>query len=186
MRIIGGTQRGRVFKPPFLEPTRPTTDFAKEGLYNILANNWDFEEVKFLDLFSGTGAHSLEFASRGSYDVTSVDLHEQCTSFLKNTAEQFGLKQIKTLKMDVFRFIETTHEQYDMIFAGPPYPLTTLDTIPGRIFEHQLLKPGGWLILEHNPEHDFTNHPHFLHQRKYGTTIFAIFDNKVVEGDGQQ
>jgi 16S rRNA G966 N2-methylase RsmD len=104
---------------------------------------------------------------------------------LKETAEKFGLKQIKTLKMDVFRFMETTHEQYDIIFAGPPYPLPTLDTIPDVVFEHNLLKPGGWLILEHNPNHDFTKHPHFLHQRKYGTTIFAIFDNKEPKTDGQ-
>ena len=178
MRIIGGTCGGRTFNPPYLEPTRPSTDFAKQGLYNILANNWDFEEVTFLDLFSGTGAHSLEFASRGSISVTSVDLHELCVSFLKNTAEQFGLKQVKALKMDVFKFIDTTTDKYDIIFAGPPYPLPQLKTIPDRIFEKGLLNPGGWLILEHNPDHDFTKHPHFLHQRRYGTTIFAIFDNK--------
>jgi len=176
MRIIGGTRGGRVFHPPFLKPTRPTTDFAKEGLFNILNNNWEFEGLKFLDLFAGTGAHSFEFASRGSTDVTSVDLHAECINFIKTTAEQFGLKQIKAIKMDVFRFVDTAHEQYDIIFAGPPYALPELDSIPDRIFAKNLLKPGGWLILEHNPDHDFTKHPYFIHERKYGTTIFAIFE----------
>jgi 16S rRNA (guanine966-N2)-methyltransferase len=175
MRIIGGIHRGRQFHPPHLDPTRPTTDFAKEALFNILQNNWEFEDVKFLDLFAGTGAHSYEFASRGSTDVTTIDMDYQCAAFIKKTAEQFELKQIKVINMDVFKFIQNCTEQYDIIFAGPPYPLKTLNTIPDLIFEKNMLKPEGWLIMEHNPKHDFQQHPHFFHQRKYGTTIFAMF-----------
>ncbi|MDX2002230.1 MAG: RsmD family RNA methyltransferase [Chitinophagales bacterium] len=158
-----------------MEPTRPTTDFAKEALFNILQNNWDFDTISFLDLFAGTGGHSYEFASRGCKQITTVDNDSQCVSFIKKTAEQFGFKQIQVLKMDVFKFIEGFTEQYDIIFAGPPYPLKNLDTIPDLIFEHEKLKPEGWLILEHHITKDFDHHPHFFHKRKYGTTVFSMF-----------
>jgi len=182
MRIVGGELKGRRFSPPKLSPTRPTTDFAKEGLFNILENNWDLSETKFLDLFAGTGSISYEITSRGCNDVTSIDQYAGCVNFIKKTIADLNLNTIKVYKMDVFAFIEKKAAQYDLIFAGPPYPLTTLDTIPDKIFEHQLLKPEGWLILEHNPNHKFDNHPAFLHKRNYGTTIFSIFKQNTANG----
>jgi 16S rRNA (guanine(966)-N(2))-methyltransferase RsmD len=178
MRIIGGKVKGRKFYPPAKNwPTRPTTDFSKEGLFNILNNNLDFEELKVLDLFGGTGNHSYEFISRGCTDVTYVDKFYGCVSFVKKTAQTLDIQDyIKIVKADVFKFIKTTTEKYDYIFAGPPYPLPTLDTIPDKIFEYDLLKENGWFVLEHNPNHDFTEHERFQMARNYGTTIFSFFE----------
>lgn len=176
MRIIGGTYRGKHLHPPKLAPTRPTTDFAKEALYNILANNWELDEVSFLDLFSGTGGHSLEFASRGCKDICSVDLHKPCIDFLNETAAEINASEyVHTYLMDVFRYISTCNRQFDLIFAGPPYALDTLDTIPDEVINNKLLTDEGWLILEHNPNHDFTAHPNFFHVRNYGGTWFSFF-----------
>jgi len=177
MRIIGGEFKGRKFYPPAKNwPTRPTTDFAKEGLFNIINNNFDFEELKVLDLFGGTGSHGYEFISRGCEDVTYVDKHGPCIAFVKKTAETLEITPfMKIYKMDVFKFIKNTREQFDYIFAGPPYPLPTLDTIPDVVFENDLVKENGWLVLEHNPNHDFKNHPKYLQERNYGKTIFSIF-----------
>ncbi len=177
MRIIGGQFKGRRFNPPAKNwPTRPTTDFAKEGLFNILMNHLDFEELKVLDLFGGTGNHSYEFISRGCKDVTYVDKFPGCVAFVKKIAEQLQIEnQINIVKMDVFRFIESTGEQFDYIFAGPPYALPTIDAIPDLIFEHQLLKKDGWFVMEHNPNHSYTDHPHFFQERSYGKTIFSFF-----------
>ncbi|MCR9289130.1 MAG: RsmD family RNA methyltransferase [Bacteroidetes bacterium] len=178
MRIIGGKFKGRKFYPPAKNwPTRPTTDFSKEGLFNILQNNLDFEDLKVLDLFGGTGNHSYEFISRGCSDVTYVDKFYGCVSFVKKTSETLDIQDnLKIFKADVFKFIKRTQEKYDYIFAGPPYPLPTLDTIPDEIFKHELLKENGWFVLEHNPNHDFTDHEHFLMARNYGTTIFSFFE----------
>lgn len=177
MRIIGGKFKGRRFNPPAKNwPTRPTTDFAKEGLFNIINNNFDFEAIKVLDLFGGTGSHSYEFISRGCTDVTYVDKFGPCVAFVKKTAELLEIQSfLKIYKSDVFRFIKSTKLQYDYIFAGPPYPLPTLDTIPDVIFENDLVKKEGWLVLEHNPNHDFKDHPKYLNERNYGKTIFSIF-----------
>lgn len=181
MRIISGKFKGRRFHPPADKwPTRPTTDFAKEGLFNILVNHLDFEGLKVLDLFGGTGSHSYEFISRGCKDVTYVDKFGGCLKFVKKTAEKLDIQDfIKIVNSDVFKFIERTTEKYDYIFAGPPYPLPTLDTIPSKIFEHDLLKSGGWLVLEHNPNHRFDDDPHFFQKRNYGKTIFSFFEQPV-------
>jgi 16S rRNA (guanine966-N2)-methyltransferase len=177
MRIISGKFKGRRFHPPADNwPTRPTTDFAKEGLFNILNNQIDFEEVKFLDLFGGTGNHSYEFISRGCRDVTYVDKFVGCVKFVIQTAKLLGIEnELKIKHMDVFRFVEYTSEQYDYIFAGPPYGLPTIDTIPDLIFEKKLLLPDGLFVMEHNPNHDFLEHPHLVDVRNYGTTIFSFF-----------
>jgi 16S rRNA (guanine(966)-N(2))-methyltransferase RsmD len=156
--------------------TRPTTDIAKEGLFNILQNNLDFEELKTLDLFGGTGSISYELASRGAKDLTIVEKDNQMFSFIKKTAESLELKNIRVVKSDVFRFIETCQEQFDFIFAGPPYALTTIDEIPKKIFEKSLLKEGGWFILEHTPRNDCQTYPYFLREKNYGTTVFSIFE----------
>jgi len=179
MRIIGGKFKGRRFNPPADNwPTRPTTDYAKEGLFNILNNIIDFEETKVLDLFGGTGSHSYEFVSRGCEDVTYVDKFPDAVRFVRKTIETLKIeKQIKIVQMDVFRFIEHTDSQWDYIFAGPPYSLATIDTIPDIIFEKQLLLPGGIFVLEHNPYNAFLNHPNLMDVRNYGKTIFSFFKN---------
>ncbi len=177
MRIIGGKFKGRKFIPPAKNwPTRPTTDFAKEGLFNILLNEFDFEDIKVLDLFGGTGNHSYEFISRGCTDVTYVDKFPGCVSFVQKTAKLLEIEDhLKVVKGDVFKFIKYNSEQYDYIFAGPPYPLPTLDTIPDRIFEAEMLTPEGWFVLEHNPNHNFQQHPNYFQERNYGKTIFSFF-----------
>ena len=168
MRIIGGEFKGRRFDPPAKNwPTRPTTDFAKEGLFNILANYFDFAGLKVLDLFGGTGNHSYEFISRGCRDVTYVDNFPGCVRFVKKTAGMLGIEdRITIVKADVFQFIGS---------AAAHYGLPLLDTIPDRIFEADLLRPGGWLVLEHNPHHHFREHPHYWQERNYGKTIFTFF-----------
>ena len=177
MRIIGGEFKGRRFNPPAKNwPTRPTTDFSKEGLFNILSNHFDFSELSVLDLFGGTGNHSYEFISRGCRNVTYVDKFPGCVAFVKKTAATLGIEdRINIIRGDVFKFIGTTAGRYDYIFAGPPYGLSTLDSIPDRIFDKGLLKPGGWLVLEHNPNHNFQNHPCYWQERHYGKTIFSFF-----------
>lgn len=177
MRIIGGKFKGRRFTPPADKwPTRPTTDFAKEALFNILNNLLDFESVRFLDLFGGTGNHSYEFISRGCTDVTYVDKFPACVQFVQKTATQLGIQnELRVLQMDVFRFIENANSQWDYIFAGPPYALPTIDIIPDLIFEKKLLAPDGIFVLEHNPHHDFINHPQLKDIRNYGQTHFSFF-----------
>ena len=177
MRIIGGRFKGRRFNPPAKNwPTRPTTDFSKEGLFNILQNNFDFSELRVLDLFGGTGNHSYEFISRGCTDVTYVDKFPGCVAFVKKTAKELAIEDhIRILRGDVFKFIRSAPAPFDYIFAGPPYPLPNIPEIPDLILKKGLLKPGGWHVLEHNPQHDFSNHPNLLQVRNYGTTIFSFF-----------
>lgn len=177
MRIIGGKFKGRRFDPPADKwPTRPTTDFAKEALFNILNNLLDFESVKMLDLFGGTGSHCYEFISRGCTDATYVDKFPGCVQFVRKTAQKLQIESsLKIFQMDVFRFIESTRGQYDYIFAGPPYSLATIDNIPDLIFEKELLLPDGLFVLEHNPRHEFLNHPHLVDVRHYGQTYFSFF-----------
>ena len=177
MRIIGGTLKGRRFNPPAKNwPTRPTTDFAKEGLYNILMNMIDFEEIRFLDLFGGTGSHCYEMISRGCEDATYVDKFYGCVKFVNQTVKELQIEnKLRIVKDDVFRFIEKSNEQYDVIFAGPPYPLKTIDTIPDLVLKAKMLTEEGFLILEHNPNVKFDDHANMFNQRSYGTTIFSFF-----------
>src|SRR3954471_21482757 len=152
MRIISGNLGGRRINPPAKMPyTRPTTDIAKEGLFNILQNQLDFEELKTLDLFGGTGSISYELSSRGVPDLTVVEKDTAMYEFIRNTAASFKLEHFKVVKMDVFKFIQQANEQFDFIFAGPPYALETIDDLPKLVVEKQLLKPKGWFILEHTP-----------------------------------
>lgn len=177
MRIIGGKFKGRRFYPPADKwPTRPTTDFAKEGLFNMLNNRLDFEQTVMLDLFGGTGNHSYEFISRGCTDVTYVDKFPACVLFVKKIAQDLGITDhIRIVKADVFRFVESSTRQYDYIFAGPPYALPLIDQIPDLIFKYGLLKEDGLFVMEHNPNHSFRQNGHFLEERNYGTTIFSFF-----------
>lgn len=179
MRIISGTLGGRRINPPSRMPyTRPTTDIAKEGLFNILQNNLEFEDLKTLDLFGGTGSISYELASRGVQDLTVVEKDAQMFAFIKKTAEALQLQNFKVVKSDVFKFINTTSNKYDLIFAGPPYALQQIDDLPKLVFERQLLKKDGWFILEHTPRNHYEKFPYFHNARNYGTTIFSIFINK--------
>jgi 16S rRNA (guanine966-N2)-methyltransferase len=177
MRIIGGKLRGRRFNPPADKwPTRPTTDFAKEGLFNILMNKINFDETKALDLFGGTGSHCYEFVSRGCTDITYVDKFTDAVRFVRKTIEELKLESdIKVVQMDVFKFISANVLSFDYIFAGPPYGLPALDSIPDRIFEAKMLAPSGIFVLEHNPNHKFVDHPNIIDVRNYGKTIFSFF-----------
>ena len=178
MRIISGDLGGRRINPPSNMPyTRPTTDIAKEGLFNILQNNLEFESLKSLDLFGGTGAISYELASRGVPDLTIVEKDNQMSDFIKKTAAALKIENIKLVKSDVFKYMQSCNEQYDFIFAGPPYALQTIDELPKIVFEKGLLKEGGWFILEHTPRNDYQQFPYFRWARNYGTTIFTLFVN---------
>jgi len=177
MRIIAGKFKGRRFDPPADKwPTRPTTDYAKEGLFNILTNILEFEEVRVLDLFGGTGSHSYEFISRGCEDVTYVDKFPDAVRFVRQTVQKLGIeRELKIFQMDVFKFVQNATGQWNYIFAGPPYQLPTIDTLPDLILQHNLLLPDGIFVLEHNPHHDFLNHPNLVDVRNYGKTIFSFF-----------
>ncbi len=177
MRIIGGTLKGLRLNPPKNLPVRPTTDLAKEALFNILLNQIEFENIKVLDLFSGTGNISLEFASRGAELVISVDRSIQCIHYLKDTARQHKLEQIKTFKADVFKYLQLETDQYDLIFADPPYDLNQIPEIPKIVFDKNLLTPRGLLIVEHQSLQNLSNHPAFVEQRKYGHSSFSFFRN---------
>lgn len=180
MRIIGGEMGGRRINPPANMPhTRPTTDIAKEGLFNILQNNLDIETLKTLDLFGGTGSISYELASRGAKDLTVVEKDNTMHEFIKKHGAILKLENFKVIKMDVFRFMDQCKEQFDFIFAGPPYALTSIDELPEKVLERQLLNPGGWFVLEHTPRNNYALYPKFVTSRNYGTTVFSIFVNKV-------
>ena len=179
MRIIGGEWGGRKIHPPSKMPyTRPTTDIAKEGLFNIIQSNRDLEGLKTLDLFGGTGSISFELASRGATDLTIVEKDSQMLAFIRKTSETLGLTQLNVVASDVFRFLKYTREQYDFIFAGPPYALETIDQIPGLVVGGNLLKTNGWFVLEHTPRNRYSGYPLFVTERNYGTTLFSIFINK--------
>jgi 16S rRNA (guanine966-N2)-methyltransferase len=179
MRIIGGEIGGRKINPPGNMPhTRPTTDVAKEGLFNVIENNLDISSLKVLDIFGGTGSISYEMASRGCMDITTVEKDQAMFEFIRKTATQLSLPQINVTRMDVFKFLEQCTEKFDFIFAGPPYALSTIDNLPVIVFDKQLLKPGGWFVLEHTPRNEYEKSPHFSTTRKYGTTIFSIFVNR--------
>jgi 16S rRNA (guanine(966)-N(2))-methyltransferase RsmD len=176
MRIISGIHGGRKISPPAKMPyTRPTTDIAKEGLFNILQNNLEIETLKTLDLFGGTGCISYELASRGATDLTIIEKDSSMFDFIKKNAAMLNFENFKVLKSDVFKFIENCTEKFDFIFAGPPYALTNIDDLPKQVFEKKLLNPGGWFVLEHTPRNDYKKTAHYKTERNYGTTIFSIF-----------
>jgi len=176
MRIIGGRLKGLRLNPPKNLPVRPTTDMAKEALFNILLNQIEFEDITVLDLFSGTGNISMEFASRGAASVTAVDRSIQCVHYLKDTARQHSLTQIQAFKDDVFKYLQLETEQFALIFADPPYDLNKIPEIPKIIFEKNMLKPGGLLIVEHQSLQNLSNHPAFTEQRTYGHSAFSFFN----------
>jgi 16S rRNA (guanine(966)-N(2))-methyltransferase RsmD len=177
MRIIGGNSGGRKIIPPSKMPyTRPTTDIAKEGLFNILQNHVAFEGLSTLDLFGGTGAITYELQSRGAGSSVIVEKDAQMFAFIKKSIEVLGFEKVKVLKMEVFDYLKTCNQTFDFIFAGPPYALQTIDDLPKIIIGQQLLKEDGVFVLEHTPRNDYKDYKGFIKQRNYGTTIFSFFE----------
>lgn len=176
MRIIGGTLRGRSINPPQGYKARPTTDFAKEGLFNTLYNELDFEEMSVLDLFAGTGSISFEFASRGCSDIVCVEMNPANAAFVKKCAARLGLAgKIQVVHHNVFDFLPICHKSFDLVFADPPYAIEGLDAIPEKVFSNNVLKEGGYLILEHPADYSFTGNPLFIKEKKYGNVHFSFF-----------
>lgn len=179
MRIIAGTLRGRQFTAPAKLPVRPTTDMAKEALFNILSNLYDLSSCDVLDLFSGTGSISIEFASRGINRVMSVDQHPGCVQWLKSIANEYKLTAIEPIKGDAFKFLAQHTQQYHIIFADPPYNLPNISALPDLVMENNLLRPNGVLIVEHPPMLGLDRQPGFKQVRKYGNSSFSFFEPEI-------
>jgi 16S rRNA (guanine(966)-N(2))-methyltransferase RsmD len=175
MRIIRGTHKGRKITAPSNLPVRPTTDMAKEGLFNILDNHLYFEDLRVLDLYAGTGNISYEFASRGSQLVIAVDLNPQCIRFISETASRLGFEQLKSVRSSSIGFLSGCRERFDLIFADPPFDLEGTEEVVSLVFEKDLLAEGGWLIIEHDRSRDFSSHPKFSRLRNYGKVNFSFF-----------
>ena len=175
MRIITGIYKGRRFDIPHTFKARPTTDFAKENIFNVLNSYIDFEDAMALDLFAGTGSISLELLSRGCQQVVSIEKDRDHHAFIRQCVQKLGADNSVVIRGDVFRYIKSCSQQFDFIFADPPYQLTELAQIPDLIFEKDLLKEEGIFVLEHGAQNDFSNHPHFVEHRKYGSVNFSIF-----------
>jgi 16S rRNA (guanine(966)-N(2))-methyltransferase RsmD len=177
MRIISGKYRGKHILTPGNLPVRPTTDFAKVGLFNILKNLVDFETVSVLDLFSGTGNISYEFFSRGAVKITAVESNIRCVAFIQKTIQDLRADNLSVIRGDVFRYLSKSTETFDIIFADPPYQLETIEEIPHLIFQEKKLNENGWFILEHSKRYNFSGHPFFNQQRTYGNVNFSFFRN---------
>jgi len=177
MRIISGKYGGRRINPPHNMPyTRPTTDIAKEGLFNILQNRVQIDGARTLDLFGGTGCISYELASRGASNLTIVEKDPQMLGFIKKNIEMLKIENVQLLQMDVFQFLNNCQNKYDIIFAGPPYALNTIDHLPKIIVEQQLISEEGYFVLEHTPRNNYKTFPGYSFERNYGTTIFSFFE----------
>ena len=177
MRIISGKFGGRKINPPHNMPyPRPTTDIAKEGLFNILQNRVQIEGAKTLDLFGGTGCISYELASRGAESLTIVEKDPQMLDFIKKNVDLLKIENVQIMRMDVFQYINSCTDQYDVIFAGPPYALNTIDDLPRIIVDRKLISSEGYFVLEHTPRNDYKKFPGYSFERNYGSTIFSFFE----------
>lgn len=175
MRIITGKYKGRHFDIPRTFKARPTTDFAKENIFNVLNGYIDFDGASALDLFAGTGSISLEMLSRGCTPVISVEADRDHSAFISQCMKKIGVTDNILIRGDVFRFLKKCHETFDFIFADPPYALDNLASLPSLVFEHELLKPEGVFVLEHGKDYDFSEEPHFVEHRSYGSVNFSLF-----------
>ena len=182
MRIITGQYKGRHFDIPRSFKARPTTDFAKENIFNVLNAYIDFEDAMALDLFSGTGSISLELLSRGCKNVVSVEADRDHYAFIKQCLAKLGTDRCITIRGDVFRFLKTCHQQFDFIFADPPYALKQLKEIPYIVLSGNLLTDDGIFVFEHGKDYDFSSHPHFVEHRSYGSVNFSLFTSREREG----
>lgn len=181
MRIISGKYKGRRFDPPKSFKARPTTDFAKENLFNVLNNSIDWEETDALDLFGGTGSISFELVSRGCPRVVCVEKNFNHAGFIEKTKQELKIQsELLLLKIDVFTYLERCREQFDLIFADPPYDMKNFADVPRLIFERDLIKAGGIFILEHSKEYDFSDLPLFESKRVYGSVNFSIFSKEAL------
>ena len=180
MRIISGKHKSRRLKAPKKLPVRPTTDMAKEALFNIINNSYYFHNIAVLDLFSGTGNISYEFGSRGTENITAVDAHFGCIKYINTTSKELDLT-INTIKSDVFKYLEKTNAKFDVIFADPPYDfdIEIFEKIVNLIFEKSLLNEEGTLIVEHSKHTDLSKHPNFSYSKKYGGNIFSFFEMEI-------
>ena len=175
MRIIGGRLKGRIIEMPSSYKARPTTDFAREALFNIIGNEYEFEDLKVLDLFGGTGAVSYEFASRGAAKVYCVEMLRENAAFIRKEAARLGLDNVVAVRDNVFDFLPICREKFDLVFADPPYALEGLETIPDKVLSRNILHPDCWFVLEHGSEHSFTSHPCYLKEKVYGRVQFSFF-----------
>ncbi len=175
MRIITGRYKGRRFDIPRTFKARPTTDFAKENIFNVLQGYIDFDGKTALDLFAGTGSISLELASRGCQQVVSVEADRDHAAFIRQCFAKLGADNQLLIRGDVFKFLKTCRQSFDFIFADPPYALRELPQIPDLILESTLLRPDGLLVFEHGKDHDFSQHSRFVEHRQYGSVNFSIF-----------
>lgn len=182
MRIITGQYKGRHFDIPRSFKARPTTDFAKENIFNVLNAYIDFEDAMALDLFSGTGSISLELLSRGCKNVVSVEADRDHYAFIKQCLAKLGTDRCTTIRGDVFRYLKTCHQQFDFIFADPPYALKQLKEIPDIVLSGNLLTDDGIFVFEHGKDNDFSSHPHFVEHRSYGSVNFSLFTSREREG----
>lgn len=183
MRIISGKNRGRHIVAPDNLPVRPTTDLGKESLFNILNNYFYLDQVKVLDLFSGTGNLTYEFASRGAVSVIAVDADQRCTNFIRKTITTLKYDNVAIIRQDAFAYTAACRQKFDIIFADPPYQLEGIGKIVENVFKNELLNPDGWLVLEHSKEHDFSDDPHFFEHRCYGKLNFTFFVNMTEDGE---
>ena len=175
MRIITGQFKGRHFDIPRTFKARPTTDFAKENIFNVLNGYIDFDGITALDLFAGTGSISLELISRGCKEVVSVEKDRDHARFIADCMKKINAENDILIRGDVFRFLKSCHQKFDLIFADPPYALPELDTLPDLVFEHDLLAADGVFVFEHGKHNDFSAHPRFKEHRSYGSVNFSIF-----------
>lgn len=175
MRIITGKFKGRHFDIPRTFKARPTTDFAKENIFNVLNGYIDFDGITALDLFAGTGSISLELVSRGCKEVVSVEKDRDHARFIADCMKKINAENDILIRGDVFRFLKSCHQKFDLIFADPPYALPELDTLPDLVFEHDLLAADGVFVFEHGKHNDFSAHPRFKEHRSYGSVNFSIF-----------
>lgn len=175
MRIITGQFKGRHFDIPRTFKARPTTDFAKENIFNVLNGYIDFDSITALDLFAGTGSISLELVSRGCKEVVSVEKDRDHARFIADCMKKINAENDILIRGDVFRFLKSCHQKFDLIFADPPYALPELDTLPNLVFEHDLLAADGVFVFEHGKHNDFSAHPRFKEHRSYGSVNFSIF-----------
>ena len=175
MRIISGRCGGRNIVPPKNLRARPTTDFAKENLFNVLGNMIDFEDIEVLDLFAGTGSISYEFASRGAASVTSVEINAVHYNFIRSTAKTFGFENLRPVKANVFLYLKSCAKKFDVIFSDAPYDLEGLEEIVPLVLDSEILKEDGIFIFEHSDKYDFSENPYFWQSRSYGSVQFSMF-----------
>ncbi len=178
MRIISGKYKGRYIPVRKNFKARPTTDFAKENIFNVLNNHFDFEETAVLDLFGGTGSISFEFASRGCPRIVTIEKDFKSFNFIKKTAADLGMKELKAIRADVFKFIPKCSTTFDIVFADPPYELVNLDQIPELVINSTVLNKDAWFILEHGKKHNFENNTYLIDKRTYGSVHLSIFQKK--------